>query len=102
MLRSHAVDEEPCRSDQHGDEQDAKSHLRFADVVVLSRQVGGEAVGGEGQGYGSEKSDGVGDGDEAAVFLLPGVRGRGDLHGEGVVKCQRSETDIYTYMEVRK
>jgi hypothetical protein len=34
--------------------------------------------------------------------LLPGVRGRGDLPGEGVVECQRSETDIYTYMEVRK
>ena len=41
MLRCHAVDEESCRSDQHRDEQDAKSHLRFADVVVLSRQVGG-------------------------------------------------------------
>ena len=56
-------------------------------MVVFACEVGSETVGCEGQGHGGEKTDGVGDGDEAAVFLLPVVGRCDDFDGEGVVEC---------------
>ena len=71
----HAVDYQAGGRDYHGGEEDAEAHFGFADVVVALGEVGGEAVGGEGEGDGEGVADDVAEGDEAGVLLGGKVSG---------------------------
>ena len=68
-MRCHAVEDQARGGDQHGREEDAEAHFGFADVRVALGEVGGEAVGGEGEGDGEGVADDVAEGDEAGVLL---------------------------------